>query len=226
MLSWSSPFAPDCSKAAGGEFAEALRRLVGTSRRAGETDHHIAVFVGVDVHVSVADIEDGLGIAKLEIDAAAADLNIGNRVAMRGAGLRAMIEQRLNVPGPGWHLDYIDAGRIEPETGERELAREQAGPADARLHGFDVREGLDAGGWIVVDQNVVHGEAGTGEEIQVNRAQVNGPVERGFERGLDARAQPIGARMGAARPNATTMKQRNEKRTPEELHGCCASRSA
>src|ERR1700733_12514325 len=85
-------------KAAGGELAEGLRRLIGSSRSAGETDHHVAVFVGVDIHVSVADVEDGFGIAKLEIDPAAADLNIGNSVAMRGAGLRAMIEQRLNIP--------------------------------------------------------------------------------------------------------------------------------
>ncbi len=100
-------------KAAGGEFAEARRCLVGASRSAGEADHHIAVFVGVDVHVGVADVEDGLGIAKLEIDAAAANLNIGNGVAMRGAGLRTMVEQRLNVPGAGRHLDHIDAGRVE-----------------------------------------------------------------------------------------------------------------
>ncbi len=68
-----------------GEFAEALRSLVGAGRRAGKTDHHFAVFVGIDIHVGVADVEDGLGVAKLEVDTSTADLNIGHVAAMRGA---------------------------------------------------------------------------------------------------------------------------------------------
>ena len=40
-------------------------------------------------------------------------------------------------------------------------------------------------------------EAGTGEQIQVHGAgDVHGPVERRFERGLDAGAQPVGAQEG------------------------------
>ncbi len=113
-------------------------------------------------------------------------------MAARSAWLRTTIEQRLNIPGPGRHPDHIDAGRIQPQTGEREIAGKQAGPADARLHGFDVRERLDAGGGIVVDQNVVHGEAGTGEEIQMDRTEMHGAIERGFESCLDARAEAIG----------------------------------
>ena len=56
-----------------------------------------------------------------------------------------------------------------------------------------VRERFDPGRRIVVDQDIVHGEAGTGEKIQVDRAQVHGAVERCFERSLNARAKTIGA---------------------------------
>ncbi len=213
-------------KAARGKLAEGLRRLVGSSRRAGKTDYHIPVFIGINVYVGVADIKDGLGIAKLEIDAAAANLNIGNRAAMLDAGLRAMIEQRLNIPGPGWHLDYIDAGGIEPQTGERKLPGEQAGPADAGLQGFDVRERLDSSRWIVVDQDIVHREAGTGEKIQVNRANANGTVERGFERGLDAGAEAIGSQERRGQAQCDDQEQSDEERTPENFHWWRAKRSA
>ena len=66
-------------KAARAEFAEGWDRPVGAGRSAGETDHHIAVFVGIDIHVGVTDIEDGFGVAELEIQAAAANLDIRNR---------------------------------------------------------------------------------------------------------------------------------------------------
>ncbi len=61
-----------------GEFAEALRCLIGARGRAGKADHHFAIFVGIDIHVGVADVEDGLGVAELEVDASAADLNVGH----------------------------------------------------------------------------------------------------------------------------------------------------
>ena len=96
---------------------------------------------------------------------------------------------------------------------------EQAGEPDARAHGLDVRERLDAGGRVVVDQDILHGEAGAGEEIQMHGADVHRAVERRFERRLDAGAQPIGAqgREPAARRRARH--QSDEKRAPEVLHG-------
>ena len=69
-----------------GEFAEALRCLVGARGRAGKADHHFAIFVGIHIHVGVADVKHGLGVAELEVDAAATDLNVGHAAAMRKAG--------------------------------------------------------------------------------------------------------------------------------------------
>ena len=109
-------------QAARGEFAEALRCLVGARGCTGKTDHHIAIFVGIDIHVGVADVKDGLGVAELEVDASAADLNVGDGVAVRDPGCGMTIEQRLNVPGTRRHLHHVDAGRIQTETGEFETA--------------------------------------------------------------------------------------------------------
>ena len=66
-----------------GEFAETLRCLIGPRGRAGKADHHFAIFVRINIHVGVADVEDGLGIAELEVDASAADLNVRQVAAMR-----------------------------------------------------------------------------------------------------------------------------------------------
>jgi len=58
------------------------------------------------------------------------------------------------------------------------------------------------GGRIVVDQNLFGREAGSGEEIKMNVLHdVHGPFERRLERGLDARPQPVRAkvRRGQAR---------------------------
>ena len=213
-------------QAAGRKRAEAGGRLVGAGRRTGKTNHDVAVLVGINVDVGVADIEDGFGIAELEIDTATADLNIGNGAAAHGAGLRAVIEQRLNIPWPGGHADNIHARCVEPETGKRELSGEQAGPADARLHGLDVGERLNAGGRIVVDQNVVDGEAGAGEKIQVHRANVHGSIERGFEGRLDARAETVGAEERRGQSEGDHEEHDKEKRTAEKLHCCRANRSA
>src|SRR5580700_6718643 len=84
-----------------GEFAEALRGLIGTGWRARKANYHFAIFVGINIHVGVADIKDGLGVAEFEIDAPAADLNVGYAAAMRAPRLlRRTIEQRLNIPRP------------------------------------------------------------------------------------------------------------------------------
>src|SRR3984957_15570608 len=117
-------------QAARGKFAETLGGLVGAGRRTRKTDYHLAVFVGINIYVSVADVEDGLGVAKLEIDAAAADLNIGHRAVMRRSRRSMTIEQRLDVPGTGRHLHHVHAGRVaalssgETQAGERQVSEE------------------------------------------------------------------------------------------------------
>src|SRR5579862_9615921 len=60
-----------------GEFAETSRCLVGTGGRTGKTDYHLAIFGRINIHVGVADVEDGFCVAELEINPAAADLNVG-----------------------------------------------------------------------------------------------------------------------------------------------------
>ena len=95
--------------------------------------------------------------------------------------------------GPDGILTTLTLGVSRRRLENARLPREQAGPADARLQGLDVREGLDAGGWIVVDQDIVDSEAGAGEEIQVNGAEMYGAIERRFKSRLDARTKAIGA---------------------------------
>ena len=89
-----------------------------------------------------------------------------------------------------------------------------------------MREGLDTRGGIVVDQDIVHGKAGTGEKIQVNGAHLDGAVQRGFERGLNARAESIGAYSRRCQADQRHQSQRNENRAPQDFHNCRAKRCA
>ena len=72
-------------QAARAELSEVLGSAIGAGRRAGKTNHDVAALVGIDIDVGGADVEDGLGVAEFEVQAAVADLDVRQIVRTAGA---------------------------------------------------------------------------------------------------------------------------------------------
>ena len=104
-------------KAAGGEVAESLRAAVGAGGRSGEADADGAGAGGVDVDVGVAEIEDRLGIGEFKVEAAGADLNVGDAIERGGGSGQGgwAREKRLDIPraGGGFHQVHVGVGEAE-----------------------------------------------------------------------------------------------------------------
>ena len=83
-------------------------------------------------------------------------------------------------------------------------------------------ERFDAGRGIVINQNIVDTEAWACEKIQVNRAgDVDRPVQRSFERGLNAGTQAVRAKEWRQHAGHNHGCESDEKRAAQVLHGRC-----
>lgn len=147
-----------------------------------------------DIEIGIGEVEDRFGVAEFEIDAAGADVQFGDR-ADDGAA-----EKRLEIPATGLGraagLGDVDAGIVEADGSEFEMAREEAGQAGDGFKGGDVSERLDAEGGIFVDDDIVDGEAGAGEKAEVDGADFDFAAEGAFEGGADARSEAVAAEVG------------------------------
>src|SRR5258708_12244700 len=91
-------------RSAPGQQTESLGRAIGSRGRAREPNHDIALLAWIDVQVGIADVEDRLGIAELEIQASGAYLYV------RHGWTRRTLDERLNVPARGFGLYKVEAG--------------------------------------------------------------------------------------------------------------------
>ena len=175
------------------ELAESVGGLVGAGRLAGELDFPCRRAAGRrgDIQVRVHEIEDGLGVAELEVDASRAD------VEFRDGADDGAAEQRLEVPAAGLGrasgLGHIDAGIVQAYGGDFEVTAEQRGKPRYGFERADIGDGLDADGGVFVDDDVIDFEAGSGEEAEMDGTQFNFAPQSTFQSCLDARCETVAA---------------------------------
>ena len=123
------------------------------------------------------------------------------------------IEPGLKVPTARRGSDQIHAGSVQIQAGKRQFARQQAGQANSRAHGFDVGKRFDASRGIVGDHHAFDGESGSAEKVQVHVADLYGTVQGRFERRLDARPEAVRTEPRRDEPGGQNQHDEGKNRT-------------
>src|SRR5450755_3530366 len=108
-------------------------------------------------------------------------------------------QERLEVPAArlGWSssLGHVDGGIFQPDGGEFQPAAEKRRQTQHGIEGADVGDRFNPDCRILVDHDVLDGEARTREEAEVHRTHLNLAAQRTLQRGPNARGKLVSAQV-------------------------------
>ncbi len=174
----------------------------GRFARKGEKPPPRAGILQLQVQVSVGEIEDRLGFARLKVDPPLAHLD------PRKPGDAIAGQQFFKVP-LALLLDQIDDRLVPAQGGEPQPASPQRPPCGAGFQGLDPGERLDAERRILGDHDFLDGDSRPAKQVQADGANLHAPPERGLDRRPDRFAVLVQAEVG--RGQARDAKQRQPR---------------
>ena len=175
---------------------------VGAGGMAGEAEVPLAGGGKPEGEVGLGEGEGELllaGEAGLEVDAGVGGFDVGE--ARRGAGLAlgggrggdlgGLEEEALEVPAAVGVVDEVEAGRVEGDAGELDAATPERADAERGADAVGADDGLVAEAGILLDDEVLEGEAGQRQQVERDAIEMDGATERGADAGDDAALEAV-----------------------------------
>ncbi len=144
--------------------------------------------------VGIGEGDGGLFVVELEIEAGAGGFDVGEAGSGTGFFLRGgrgfnvggMEEDAFEIPLSCRGVDEVDTGVSEADRGELDAPAPERTDSQGGADGVGANDGLGAECGILVDDEILKGEAGEGEEIQADLVEVNGAAEADADAVCDA----------------------------------------